>query len=80
MCIEMIRLRLHTLINEIEDSKTLKKLYAEALEFKYAWMEEDPFSEETWAEIEEGLAQIQNDEPCTFPKAIEQFRRWQYKD
>ena len=73
---EMIRGKLHELIDQIEDKEALQKLYADALEFKYSWIEDDPISEETWAEIDEGLAQIRNEEPCTHAAAVEKFRGW----
>ncbi|MEO6732444.1 MAG: hypothetical protein ABIN01_14595 [Ferruginibacter sp.] len=76
---EMIKLKLHQIIDQLDDLEALQKLYAAALEYKYLWMEDDPFTEETWLEIAEGLAQIRNDEPCTQHAAIEKFREWQHR-
>ncbi|MEO7982649.1 MAG: hypothetical protein ABI688_01080 [Bacteroidota bacterium] len=76
---EMIKEKLHQVIDQLEDKQALEKLYADALEFKYSWIEDDPLTEEEWAEINDGLAQIRNDEPCTHEAAMEKFRKWQYK-
>ena len=74
---ELIKEKLHQLIDQLEDKQALEKLYVEALEFKYSWMEDDPLTEEEWIEISDGLAQIRNDEPCTHQAAMEKFREWQ---
>jgi hypothetical protein len=71
-----IKEKLHCLIDQIVDKQALEKLYAEALELKYSWIEEDALTEEEWAEVDEGLAQIRNDEECTHVAAMEKFRQW----
>lgn len=76
---EIIRLKLHELIDQLSDTTALEKLYAEALEFKYSAMEDDPFSDELWDEIDKGLAELRNGEPCTHEAAVEMFREWQSK-
>jgi predicted transcriptional regulator len=76
---QMIREKLHQLINELEDREALEKLYADALEFKYSLMEEEPLTEEEWDEIDAGLAQIRNDEPCTHQAAMQKFWEWQHR-
>jgi len=73
---EMIREKLRQVIDQLEDKQALEKLYADALEFKYAWVEDDPITDDEWAEIDEGLAQIRNEETCTHEAAIKKFREW----
>jgi hypothetical protein len=73
---EIIKAKLHKLIDELEDKEALQKLYAEALEFKYSWIEDDHLTEEEWAEVDEGLTQLRNDETCTHEAAVEKFREW----
>ncbi|MBC7887667.1 MAG: hypothetical protein H7Z13_07240 [Ferruginibacter sp.] len=76
MSAETIKVKLHQLIDQLEDQQALQKLYSEALDFKYTLVEDDPFTEELWDEISEGLAQIRNDEPCTHDTAVNKFREW----
>ncbi|MEO5889731.1 MAG: hypothetical protein ABIQ31_05725 [Ferruginibacter sp.] len=75
----ILREKLHQIIDELEDKAALEKLYGDALEYKYSWLEEDPLTEEEWAEIGEGLAQIRNDEPCTHEAAVAKFTEWQLR-
>ncbi|MEJ7586524.1 MAG: hypothetical protein WKI04_03070 [Ferruginibacter sp.] len=74
----MIKQKLHQAIDQLEDKQALEKLYADTSAFKYCWLEEDALTEEEWAEITDGLAQIRNGEPCTHEAAMEKFRNWQY--
>ena len=74
---EVIKQKLHQVIDQLEDKQALEKLYTDALEFKYAWLEEESLTEEEWADISVGLAQLRNDEPCTHQAAVQKFMDWQ---
>jgi hypothetical protein len=76
---EVIKQKLHQVIDQLEDMNALEKLYTDALEFKYSLMEDDPLTQEEWDEINDALAQIRNDEPCTHSAALEKFRKWQHR-
>src|SRR6188768_12694 len=73
---EELKQKIHRLVDEIEDEKILNMLYEDAVEYKTSSDVEDELTDEQWAEIEEGLRQVENGEFMTQEEMLEKFRQW----
>ena len=73
---EELKQKIHRLVDEIEDEKILNMLYEDAVEYKTSSDVVDELTDEQWAEIEEGLRQVENGEFMTQEEMLEKFRQW----
>lgn len=71
-----LKQKIHRLVDEIEDEKILNMLYEDAVEYQSSSDVEDELTDDQWAEIEEGLRQIENGEFITQEEMLEKFRQW----
>ena len=73
---EELKQKIHRQVDEIEDEKILNMLYEDAVEYKTSSDVVDELTDEQWAEIEEGLRQVENGEFMTQEEMLEKFRQW----
>ena len=70
-----LKQKIHRLVDDIEDEQALKMLYEDAVEYKTSADVEDELTDEQWAEIQEGLRQIENGEMVTHEEMLEKIRQ-----
>ena len=73
---EELKQKLHRLIDELDDEQALNFLHEDALDYKKASDVEDELSPEQWAEIAEGIRQVENGEIITREEMAEKFKQW----
>ncbi len=75
---EEIKNKIHQLIDEIEDESALNMLYEDAVEYKSnaSSLKEDELTEEQWAEIQEGIVQIERGEFFTHEEVQKKIAEW----
>jgi predicted transcriptional regulator len=74
---DKIKQKIHDLIDEMDDEAALQMLYEDAGEYKTALnVADDDLTEKQWAEIGQGLKQIENGETYTYEEVKEHFSKW----
>ena len=74
---EEIKQKMHKLIDELEDETVLQMLYEDAVEYKTSsTVANKELTDEQWAEIDEGLKQIENGETFTQQEVMQHIKEW----
>ena len=73
-----IKLKIHQLIDEMDDETALQMLYEDAVEYKTSSHEvaDEELTKEQWTLIEKAREEIKNGQYKTYDEVKEHFAKW----